>query len=575
MAALTEKKLLPYFERLKTLVEKLAEQSHRIDHSDTQTTIDELRLRMDEPFLFVIVGEVKAGKSSFINALLSTEEEICAVAPDPKTDTIQQVKWGETHDEVVINQYFKQIFFPDPILKEISIVDTPGTNTIVDHHQEITERFVPVSDLVVFVFEAKNPYRKSAWDFLNFINQEWKKKVIFVLQQKDLLNETDLKVNINGVHKEAEKHHVPDPQVFAVSALEEIQGKTETSGYLPLRQYLKENITGINAFRLKIVNLLELVTTINDKINTGLQARQTQYESDLAFRKEINETLEQHVDKSQKQVQTLIYNLLTGYDKATMIAQRDLRDGLSFFRLVGKSFKSIFNRNESPQVWLGEIKTDLEKNLKIEMTDRLHDGVSDLADNIQNMAKVVELKILKNKTILKDNDELFGHIAERRRFIIEELQKSFQDFIRNPDNFVNTKLIEESSSINPNIATGSGLAVIGIILTAVTNGAVFDITGGLITAVGLLFAGITTGIKRGKILRRFSEEIKLTKTKIQNQLTEKLEEYIIQIKGKIESQFTEFDQLLEEEGQELEVMQRNYQYIRDEQAKIKKEMDRL
>src|SRR5690606_37212301 len=101
-----------------------------------------------------------------------------------------------------------------------------------------------------------------------------------------------------------------------------------------------------------------------------------------------------------------------------------------------------------------------------------------------------------------------------------------------------------------------------------------DITGGLITAVGLLFAGITTGIKRGKILRRFSEEIKLTKTKIQNQLTEKLEEYIIQIKGKIESQFTEFDQLLEEEGQELEVMQRNYQYIRDEQAKIKKEMDR-
>ena len=176
MAALTEKKLLPYFERLKALVEKLGEQSSRIDQSETQTTINELRLRMDEPFLFVIVGEVKAGKSSFINALLSTEEEICAVAPDPKTDTIQQVKWGEVHDEVVINEYLKQIYFPDPILKEISIVDTPGTNTIVEHHQEITERFVPVSDLVVFVFEAKNPYRKSAWDFLSFINQEWKKE---------------------------------------------------------------------------------------------------------------------------------------------------------------------------------------------------------------------------------------------------------------------------------------------------------------------------------------------------------------------------------------------------------------
>ena len=575
MAALTEKKLLPYFERLKALVEKLGEQSSRIDQSETQTTINELRLRMDEPFLFVIVGEVKAGKSSFINALLSTEEEICAVAPDPKTDTIQQVKWGEVHDEVVINEYLKQIYFPDPILKEISIVDTPGTNTIVEHHQEITERFVPVSDLVVFVFEAKNPYRKSAWDFLSFINQEWKKKVIFVLQQKDLVNESDLEVNIKGVLKEALKYNVPDPQVFAVSALQEIQGNTESSGYLPLRQYLKENITGINAFRLKIENLLELVSTLNEKINTGLKARRTQYESDLAFRQEIDESLEQHVQKSQTQVQTLIYNLLTGYDKATMIAQRDLRDGLSFFRLVSKSFKSIFNRNESPQVWLGDIKTDLEKNLKIEMTDRLHDGVSDLADNIQNMAKVVELKILKNKTILKDNDELFGHIAERRRLIIEELQKSFQDFIRNSDNFVNAELIEESSSINPNLATGSGLAIIGIILTAVTHGSVFDITGGLITAIGLLFAGITTGIKKGKIMRRFGEEIKLTRTKIEKQLSEKLEEYILQIKKKIESQFIEFDQLLVEEGNDLDKMQRNYDYIHDEQVKIGKELGKL
>lgn len=575
MAALTEKKLLPYFERLKALVEKLGEQSSRIDQSETLTTINELRLRMDEPFLFVIVGEVKAGKSSFINALLSTEEEICAVAPDPKTDVIQQVKWGEKRDEVVINEYLKQIYFPDPILKEISIVDTPGTNTIVEHHQEITERFVPVSDLVVFVFEAKNPYRKSAWDFLSFINQEWKKKVIFVLQQKDLVNESDLEVNIKGVLKEAQKHNVPDPHVFAVSALQEIQGNSESSGYLPLRQYLKENITGINAFRLKIENLLELVSTLNEKIHTGLKARRTQYESDLAFRQEINESLEQHVQKSQTQVQTLIYNLLTGYDKATMIAQRDLRDGLSFFRLVSKSFKSIFNRNESPQVWLGDIKTDLEKNLKIEMTDRLHDGVSDLADNIQNMAKVVELKILKNKTILKDNDELFGHIAERRRLIIEELQKSFQDFIKNSDNFVNTELIEESSSINPNLATGSGLAIIGIILTAVTHGSVFDITGGLITAIGLLFAGITTGIKKGKIMRRFAEEIKLTRTKIEKQLSEKLDEYISQIKDKIESQFTEFDQLLAEEGKELEEMQQNYNYIHDEQVQIGKELGKL
>lgn len=572
MAHIIDKNLLPYFERVKTLVDKLSEQSARMDNNEISTTIQELRLRIDEPFLFVIVGEVKAGKSSFINALLSTDQEICAVAPEPKTDTIQQIKYGKNHDEITINPFLKQIYFPDPILKEISIVDTPGTNTIIEHHQEITERFIPIADLVVFVFEAKNPYRQSAWEFLNYINQEWKKKVIFILQQKDLMEEEDLHTNQAAVMKMARDKKVEDPVVFSVSALEELRGEHDKSGYLPLREYIKKHITGKNSFRLKIDNLLQLIGTLNQKIKSGLEERLAQYKSDLAFRKSIDEILQKHVIASHNQVSNLINNLLTGYDKATMISENRLKEGLSFTRLVGKSFKSIFNKNESPKVWLEEIKSDLEKNLKIEMTDRLYSGVNDLADNIQNMAKDVELKILRNKTILQDNHELFGHIAERRMKVVEELQESFQEFIQNPKTFAKTRLVEESESISPSIATGSGLAVIGIILTAVTNGAIFDITGGLITTVGLLFAGITLGIKRNKILRRFREEINHTRSKIEAELTLKLEEYVQEIREKIESQFEEFDSLLIKEKNDLELMQANHDYIDQETTRIKKEI---
>jgi ribosome biogenesis GTPase A len=108
--------------------------------------------------MFVIVGEVKVGKSSFINALLQTTTEICKVAPSPMTDTIQQIVYGPEYMEISISPVLKRITYPEEILKEIAIVDTPGTNTIVQHHQEITEKFIPVSDLVMFVFEAKNPY---------------------------------------------------------------------------------------------------------------------------------------------------------------------------------------------------------------------------------------------------------------------------------------------------------------------------------------------------------------------------------------------------------------------------------
>ena len=161
MTHLLNPELLAQRAQLEEITKDLHELTIRIGHDEMSQTISELRNRLHEPFMFVIVGEVKAGKSSFVNALLATGEEITKVAPQPMTDTIQQILYGEERAEVMVNDYLKKIMLPVDILRDIAIVDTPGTNTIVEHHQEITERFVPASDLIVFVFEAKNPYRQS------------------------------------------------------------------------------------------------------------------------------------------------------------------------------------------------------------------------------------------------------------------------------------------------------------------------------------------------------------------------------------------------------------------------------
>ena len=243
-------------------------------------TVSDLRNRLHEPFMFVIVGEVKAGKSSFINALLATGEEITKVAPQPMTDTIQQILYGEERAEVMVNNYLKKIMLPVDILREIAIVDTPGTNTIVEHHQEITERFVPASDLIVFVFEAKNPYRQSAWEFFDFIQGDWRKKVIFVLQQKDLMPAEDLAINIQGVKDNALKKGMTAPHVFAVSAKQEQEGQTTESGFVELRAYIQNHITGGQAPALKLINSVATASNINDRIATGLDLRQQQYKAD-------------------------------------------------------------------------------------------------------------------------------------------------------------------------------------------------------------------------------------------------------------------------------------------------------
>lgn len=172
-------KLEVYQSLIDESVKNLHDLTMDIRHKELMETVSELRGRVRDPFMFVVVGEVKAGKSSFINALLKADREICKVAPMPMTDTIQQILYGPEEMEVFINPHFKRIFVAADILKEIAIVDTPGTNTIVAHHQEITERFIPSSDLIVFVFESKNPYRQSAWDFFDYIKEEWRKKSDF------------------------------------------------------------------------------------------------------------------------------------------------------------------------------------------------------------------------------------------------------------------------------------------------------------------------------------------------------------------------------------------------------------
>ena len=129
------------------------------------------RTGLESAALFVVVGEVKSGKSSFINALLG--EDVCEVAPDPCTAVIQELVYGEERTSTTLGDFWERVRLPKEVLREISIVDTPGTNSIIKKHQTLTEKYIPQSDLVVFVFSAKNPHTASAWELLSMIRKDW------------------------------------------------------------------------------------------------------------------------------------------------------------------------------------------------------------------------------------------------------------------------------------------------------------------------------------------------------------------------------------------------------------------
>jgi GTPase SAR1 family protein len=533
------------------LVKDLQQLSQEIGHKELAATVGELRNRMTEPFMFVIVGEVKAGKSSFVNALLEAGREVCAVAPQPMTDTIQQILYGEKEEVVIVNPYLKKVFLPVDILREIAVVDTPGTNSIVERHQEITEHFIPASDLVIFVFEAKNPYRQSAWDFFDYIHQDWHKKIIFVLQQKDLMSEADLEVNEKGLNEHAVKKGLEAPVIFSVSAKAELEGRFDLSNFSAVRDYIRTHVTGGRGAVLKLKNNVDTTHNVLGRVRSDLDTRAQQYKQDTEFRNDISQTLDNQEVKSNHHVNLLIENLLNGYDKITKNIGQELSDGLSFPSMLKRSFMGIFSKQASIGDWLDELSKKLELQLNAELRTKLNEGVVDLADSVQMMAKMIDLKIKSSDTVVKGDSYIFETIAERRATTLKELQEAFSRFMSRSESFSDARLFPENATVSPNIAAGSGAALVGMILAGATNLAVLDITGGILTGVGMLFAGITAGVQRRKIVNGYKEEIARGRTQMQEALDSKLRGYVKTIKGRIAENFSELDALLANEATQI------------------------
>ena len=120
--------------------------------------------QLDELFLLVVVGEFNAGKSAFINALVG--QPVLQEGVTPTTARIHVLKYGDTLNRESSDGGIQIVQAPVELLREIHIVDTPGTNAIIREHEQLTNEFVPRSDLVLFVTSADRPFTETERQFL-------------------------------------------------------------------------------------------------------------------------------------------------------------------------------------------------------------------------------------------------------------------------------------------------------------------------------------------------------------------------------------------------------------------------
>ncbi len=557
------------------LLDQLSQFARAINNAALTKTVQSLQENINQPFLFVVIGEVKAGKSSFINALLGSGE-ICEVGADPRTNMVAKIVYakGEGYSREIKPGELREIGRPVPILQQIAIVDTPGTNSPFQKHEDITKEFIPNSDLVVFIFFSKNPYTNTAWSLVDFSHREWRKPVVFVLQQADLADERELQASAQYIAQEAQQRQIADPKVFATSAkIAAGERGNQDGGFAPVQDFIRNTITGGQGYRLKLTSNIGSAEEIVVRLGRDMQLIKEQLRMDEAVVAKIRDRLGQGQNQSHYEIDVLVSRLMAQYERTIYQIKQEFRDGLSIFTLAKRSVLSVFNRKQRVEAWMNDLKVRAQKELEVTLDETSKDGAKRFIDSIQLMIKqlLAELTSLQNDELRKTEIPL--PMLEYRYEVIESVKGKIASLL-DDETFMNC-LSDTVDSVGPGVAGGGILAVIGGTIAAVTEVVILDIIGSVFLGVGVLFAGGILVAKRRRLIQKLDTELERNKARFESTVSEQLNARLSGIYDEINASFVDLYNYVDEEKESLTPLIQQFEQIQQQTQTLATEIRRL
>lgn len=200
-------------------------------------------------------------------------------------------------------------------LEDVTLVDTPGTNAIVEGHNEITEAIIPRCDLLLFVTSVDRPISESERVFMSKIS-DWGKKVVVVVNKADMLlpshgaDPEDLSKVLEFVRtasSEALGMQREKVEVFPVSArgallAKEAEARGEggfispgaSAGFAALESFILRTLSGPERLKMKLETPMQVASLLVSKYEKTLESRLALVEADAAVIRRIESDLESY-----------------------------------------------------------------------------------------------------------------------------------------------------------------------------------------------------------------------------------------------------------------------------------------
>ncbi len=452
------------------------------DVSDVRTALADL----DGLFMLVVAGEFNAGKSSLVNALLG--EKVMPEGVTPTTDRVTLITYGEEASESSDGPNVVRRTFPNPLLDAVAFVDTPGTNAIVAKHQELSERFVPRADLVVFVTSADRPFTQSERTFLELI-ASWGRKVIMVVNKFDILTEEDERRKVLDYVRDNARDTlgVTSVEVYGVSARQGLaarQARDEAayaaSGMIPLENAIAARL-GTDRVKLKLASPLGVAAHAAGQYLDVLDNR-------LELLQDDNTTLAE-IDRQRKQFDRDMQRDLSLYiARLKGVLQQIEKRGEDFFdeTIRLSRFPKLLNSERIKEAFQQKVVGKAES----EIDSALHDLVDwFIQRNLQLWEDVMRYL---NERRAAEQANVIGEVGGRfqydRQALVRSLRETAEEALEEYDPKTEAGRLAEKlhgAVVQTGIMEVGGLGL-SAALVAMMTGAALDITG---IALGLTVMG--------------------------------------------------------------------------------------
>jgi len=472
--------------RERSLLEDLRVLLVRLGAPDSELALLKRSLhQLDELFLLVVVGEFNAGKTAFLNALLG--ERLLTEGVLPTTSQIQLLRYGERRAEELTGDDILVVHLPVEWLREVNLVDTPGTNAIIQRHQEITEHFIPRSDLVLFVTSADRPFSESERLLLARI-REWGKKIVMVVNKIDLIDQPDDRQQILAFVRDNSRHLLGvAPEVFPVSARQALQAKTQAlqqgsplsaspmwqqSLFESLERYILHALDATERLRLKLENPIGIADNLSQHYTSVIGNRRAVLKGDFEAIDAIEAQLEAYEADMRRDFQ---YHLSHVENVLRAMAERGDRFFDSALRL-----NRVFDLLNSEK-----IRGEFERQVLADTSLQIERHVSELIDwlverDYRQWRAVMEYMA---RRAAHHTDKLVGQVNSDFEFnrqtllagVGREAQRVIDSYDRDAEALALAQ--EMQKAIIQTAAVEVGALGLGALLVALLNTTVLDITG--------------------------------------------------------------------------------------------------